>query len=73
VSQQTPHRFFHTIDGFEISAETYSLMHPDKRVAYTMQSKYEYEEELNEKNRKIKIMKPQLLEDFLKDWEKVVK
>jgi len=38
-----------------------------------MQSKYEYEEELNEKNRKIKIMKPQLLEDFLKDWEKVVK
>ena len=48
-------------------------MHPDNRTAYTMQSKYEYEEEMNEKNRKIKIMKPQLLENFLKDWEKVIR
>ena len=73
ISRNTPHKFFHTIDKYEISIQTYSLMHPDNRTAYTMQSKYEYEEEMNEKNRKIKIMKPQLLENFLKDWEKVIR
>lgn len=73
ISNMTPHKFTHIIDEYEISSQTYSLMTPDKRDAFVMQSKYEYEEELNEKNRRIKIMKPALLQDFLKDWEKVVK
>jgi len=37
-----------------------------------MQSKLEYEEDKNEKNRTIRIMKKQLLGQFLENWERIV-
>ena len=37
-----------------------------------MQSKYAYEEEKNEKNRTIRIMKKDLLGKFLENWERIV-
>ena len=72
VAMNTPHKFIHTSDETEISIATYSLMQDDEKVKYYMQTKYDYEEEKNEKNRTIRIMKQELLGEFLKHWEKVI-
>jgi len=72
-AMKTPHTFQHILDEYEISAESYSLMPSQKKSSYKMISKYDYEHEKNEVNRKIKIMKPSLLDDFVRDWERLVK
>tara|TARA_B100000768_G_C11273505_1_gene374649 strand:+ start:335 stop:1675 length:1341 start_codon:yes stop_codon:yes gene_type:complete len=72
-AMKTPHTFKHTLEEYEISVESYSLLPTQDRSAYTMISKYDYEHEKNEVNRKIKIMKPSLLDDFVRDWERLVK
>ncbi len=72
AAQNIPHKFTHKIEGHIISPATYSMMSIEDRNSYVMQSKYEYEEEKNEKNRTIRIMKKQLLGKFLEHWEGTV-
>ena len=72
TAMQTPHKFTHTINGHIITAATYSMLPAEKKNLYTMQSKFSFEEEKNEKNRTIRIMKKQLLGKFLEHWERIV-
>ena len=72
ISHKTPHKFTHFTNDTDISPSTYSLMPDSEKQYFVMQSKFEYEEEKNEKNRTIRIMKQELLGDFLSDWEKVI-
>lgn len=72
VARRTPHQYLHSVDGHIITPATYSLLPTRDRRFYISQSKYEYEEDNNEKNRSIKIMKQPLLGKFLEHWEKVV-
>ena len=72
TAMQTPHKFTHIIDGHTITPATYSMLTIENKNLYFMQSKYDYEEEKNEKNRTIRIMKKQLLGKFLEHWERTV-
>jgi hypothetical protein len=72
TAMQTPHKFTHKINNHVITAATYSMLDAEKKNLYIMQSKHEYEEEKNEKNRTIRIMKKQLLGKFLEHWEGTV-
>jgi len=72
TAMQTPHKFTHKINNHIITAATYSMLPAEKKNLYSMQSKLEYEEEKNEKNRTIRIMKKQLLGQFLENWERIV-
>ena len=72
TAMQTPHKFTHIIDGHTITPATYSMLTIENKNLYFMQSKYDYEEEKNEKNRTIRIMKKQLLGRFLEHWERTV-
>jgi hypothetical protein len=69
---QTPHKFTHKIEGYKITSDTYSALPAEEKNSYIMQSKYAYEEEKNEKNRTIRIMKKDLLGKFLENWERIV-
>lgn len=72
ASKTIPHTFRHFTNNTNISPATYSLMQDREKKKYVMTSKYDYEEEKNEKNRTLRIMKQELLGDFLKNWEKVI-
>ena len=72
VAMQTPHKFTHKIEGYKITSDTYSALPAEEKNSYIMQSKYAYEEEKNEKNRTIRIMKKDLLGKFLENWERIV-
>ena len=72
ASSQIPHKYTHNVHDHIITPTTYSMLSNEEKNLYTMQSKYDYEEEKNEKNRTIRIMKKQLLGRFLEHWEGIV-
>lgn len=79
IAKKKPYEYYHeildefgdVIDTFNISSETYGNLKSEEKRKYKMTSMFEYEQELNEKNRKIKLLRPNLIGDFIKDWNEV--
>lgn len=73
-AETTPHCYINKINSTKISPETYNLLRTDfDRTQYEMYSKYDYEIELNELNRVIRLIKPEIVDDFVREYERVIK
>ena len=74
TAETTPHCYVHKTNSTKISPETYSFFTTDfDRAQYEMYSKFEYENELNEKNRTIRVLRDDVVDDFVREYERVIK
>jgi len=74
TAETTPHCYVHKTNSTKISPETYSLLKNNlDKFQYEMYSKYDYETELNELNRVVRLIKPEIVDDFVREYERVIK
>ena len=73
TAETTPHCYVHKTNSTKISPETYNFFTKDfERAQYELYSKFEYENELNEKNRIIRVIRDDVVDDFVKEYEGVI-
>tara|TARA_B100001057_G_C22871853_1_gene959410 strand:+ start:6412 stop:6957 length:546 start_codon:yes stop_codon:yes gene_type:complete len=74
TAETTPHCYVHKTNSTKISPETYNFFTEDfERTQYDLYSKFEYENELNEKNRVIRVIRDDVVDDFVKEYERVIR
>ena len=66
--------YVHKTNSTKISPETYNFFTKYfERAQYELYSKFEYENELNEKNRIIRVIRDDVVDDFVKEYERVIR
>jgi len=73
IAKKIPKHYIHTEYNHTISSESYTHLSDQEKKLYKKYSSYEYEFDLNENNRRIKIMRREVLSEFLKEWERISK
>ena len=74
TAETTPHCYVHKTNSTKISPENYNFFTKDfERAQYELYSKFEYENELNEKNRIIRVIRDDVVDDFVKEYERVIR
>lgn len=72
-AETTPHCYVNKNNSTKISPETYNLLETDfDRGQYEMYSKFDYENEINEKNRVIRLLRNDIIDNFVKEYERVI-
>jgi len=72
IARNIPIHYTHDVLGHKISPDTYNLLTPQDKKKYTIYNAYDYEHDKNEKNRVIKLLRANLLNDFLLNFEEVI-
>lgn len=71
IAEFKPYEYAHREYGYKISNASYSNLSATEKRTFIMTSMLDYEKEQNEKNRKIKLLRPSLIPDFLDNWREV--
>ena len=71
IAEFKPYEYVHREYGYKISDASYSNLSATEKRTFIMTSMLDYEKEQNEKNRKIKLLRPSLIPNFLDNWREV--
>jgi hypothetical protein len=73
TAETTPHCYINKINSTKISPETYSFFVTKlDQSQYEMYSKFQYENSINEKNRTIRLLRNEIVDDFVREYERVI-
>jgi hypothetical protein len=70
--QQTVHHYEHKTQKYIISDTTYKFIEKTKKNEYVSVSEYEFMVNTNEKNRKIRLIRPRYINDFILEFQNTV-
>jgi hypothetical protein len=73
IAKNTPVHYVHKNLGHNISNETYANLHDQERLAYKRFSRYDQKFQINEKNRTIKLIRKEVVDSFIKEWQETIK
>ena len=73
IAKNTPVHYIHNTLGYKISNESFSMLEDVERLSYTKFSSWDEKHANNEKFREIKIIRREIVDQFVKDWKRIIK